>query len=613
MGRFLVLATISVLFSACGGNGNDKSQQVQLPDPPAAPVVSVSADIKQLIFSWDAVATATHYRLLENPDGHSGFTQVGADIPGAESSITRDIAVHLYDWVNALYLVQACNAGGCTDSMQVSSTELMLETIGYFKAFDTEAEDYLGRSVALSADGATLVAGGFRGAYVFRLDEDGWYEQAFITGSNWESGDGFADSVAVDFGGDTIAIGASAEGSNATGINGDQTDNSAPGSGAVYVFRFEESAWVQQAYIKASNTEAGDRFGARLALSAGGETIAIAAPLEDSRATGIDGDQYDDLDEPCRGESGAVYVFRFDGTDWYQQAYVKASNTGIGDARRYDPVLDCIDGDYFGEDVTLSADGDTLAVGALFESGFSTGVNGDQSNGIDVENNSGAAYVFRFDGDSWSQQAYIKPSAASGGWYLFGARVALDATGTVLAVSAPGDSNVADGPVNEPPTKLNNLAPESGALYLLRFDGTSWFHDAYFKASYAEDSDELGVNVALSGDGSTLAVASIGEDSNARGVGGDYVDNSADGSGAVYVFRFDGTSWSEPVYVKASNTEAHDWFGVGVGHNFSKALSLRADGTTMAVGAPGEDSSATGINGDQTDNSAEDSGAVYVY
>jgi hypothetical protein len=589
-----------------------RTVRVVLPPPPAAPQVSVEGDIKQLIFNWDEVVSADHYRLMENADGHSGFTQVGDDIPVGTLSATRDIAVHLHDWVNALYLVQACNLGGCTGSTQVSNADVMLDTIGYFKASDTTAEDFIGRSVSLSADGSTLVIGGIRGAYVFRNDENGWYRQAFITGSNSEAGDSFASWISIDAAGNTVAIGAAGEDSNATGINGNQADNSASSAGAVYVFSFEEAGWIQQAYIKASNTEAGDRFGARLALSADGGTLAISAPMEDSRATGINGDQYDDDGRTCYGDSGAVFVFRFDGTDWYQQAYVKASNTGIGAVERYDPVLTCFEGDYFGEGVALSADGDTLAVGALFESGFSAGVNGDQSNGFDVANNTGAAYVFTFDQGSWSQQAYIKPSAASGGWYLFGARVALDGTGTVLAVSAPGDSNSA-APVNEPPVILNGLIQESGALYLLRFDGETWFHDAYFKASNAEEGDELGVNVALSADGNILAAASIGEDSSALGVGGDSFDNSADGAGAVYVFRFDGAAWLDPAYVKASNTEAQDLFGVGAGLNFSKALTLSADGTTMAIGAPGEDSGATGTSGDQSDNSAEQSGAVYVY
>ena len=56
-------------------------------------------------------------------------------------------------------------------------------------------------------------------------------------------------------------------------------------------------------------------------------------------------------------------------------------------------------------------------------------------------------------------------------------------------------------------------------------------------------------------------------------------------------------------YVKASNTGSGDFFGSSV------ALS----GDTLVVGAPGESSNATGINGNQSNNSVSDSGAVYVY
>ena len=95
------------------------------------------------------------------------------------------------------------------------------------------------------------------------------------------------------------------------------------------------------------------------------------------------------------------------------------------------------------------------------------------------------------------------------------------------------------------------------------------------------------------------------EDSNATGVNGNQADNSASDSGAVYVFTRSGSSWSQQAYVKASNTEANDNFGISV--------ALSADGNTLAVGAYGEDSNATGINGNQADNSASSSGAVYVY
>jgi hypothetical protein len=55
---------------------------------------------------------------------------------------------------------------------------------------------------------------------------------------------------------------------------------------------------------------------------------------------------------------------------------------------------------------------------------------------------------------------------------------------------------------------------------------------------------------------------------------------------------------------KASNTEADDLFG---------GVSLSAEGDTLAVGAVDEDSNATGVNGDQADNSASAAGAAYLY
>ena len=75
--------------------------------------------------------------------------------------------------------------------------------------------------------------------------------------------------------------------------------------------------------------------------------------------------------------------------------------------------------------------------------------------------------------------------------------------------------------------------------------------------------------------------------------------------GAVYLFLFDGTDWYQHAYVKASNTEFGDGFG--------GAVALSSDGRRMAVGAPGEDSNASGFSGVQSDNSTPDAGAVYLY
>jgi len=98
-------------------------------------------------------------------------------------------------------------------------------------------------------------------------------------------------------------VGATGEASAATGIDGNQGDNSASASGAVYVFTRTNGVWNQQAYVKASNTEARDLFGFSLAI--GGDTLAVGALFEASAATGINGNQSDN----SAPSSGAAYVF----------------------------------------------------------------------------------------------------------------------------------------------------------------------------------------------------------------------------------------------------------------------------------------------------------------
>src|SRR2546422_3735860 len=75
-----------------------------------------------------------------------------------------------------------------------------------------------------------------------------------------------------------------------------------------------------QAYVKASNTDAGDDFGFAVALSSDGNTLAVGVPGEASVATGIGGDQTNN----AAASAGAVYVYIRSGTTWTQQAYIKA-------------------------------------------------------------------------------------------------------------------------------------------------------------------------------------------------------------------------------------------------------------------------------------------------
>ena len=394
-------------------------------------------------------------------------------------------------------------------------------------------------------------------------------QQAYLKASNTEAGDRFGDAVSLS--GDTLVVGALFEDSNATGANGDGTDNSASGSGAAYVFTRSGGVWSQQAYLKASNTEAGDRFGGAVSLS--GDTLVVGAVAEDSNATGVNGDETDN----SASDSGAVYVFTRSGTTWSQQAYLKASNTGAGDL--------------FGDVVSLS--GDTLVVGAVAEDSNATGVNGDETD--NSASDSGAVYVFTRSGTTWSQQAYLKASNTGAG-DLFGDVVSL--SGDTLVVGAVAEDSNAIG-VNGDGTDNSTL--DSGAAYIFTRSGTTWSQQAYLKASNTEALDYFGDFVSLSGD--TLVVGAHGEDSNAIGVNGSQADNSASGSGAAYVFTRSGGVWNQQAYLKASNTEAGDLFGY--------AVSLSED--TLVVGAYAEDSNATGVNGNQADNSASVSGAAYIF
>jgi len=232
-------------------------------------------------------------------------------------------------------------------------------------------------------------------------------QAAYIKASNAEAADHFGcggaldghtgNSVAISADGNTMAIGAHQESSNAKGVNGNQNNNAAYASGAVYVFTRTANSWAQQAYIKASNAGQSDNFGVVVALSGDGNTMAVSAHFEASAAKGVNGNQNDD----SLPQAGAVYVFGRTGNTWAQQAYLKASNTGRA-AVPGNPE-DWGDGDQFGFSLALSGDGNTVSVGAISEDSTAAGINNIQTD--DSQNSAGAVYVFTRTGASWAQQA----------------------------------------------------------------------------------------------------------------------------------------------------------------------------------------------------------------
>src|SRR5262245_19769643 len=127
-------------------------------------------------------------------------------------------------------------------------------------------------------------------------------------------------------------------------------------------------------------------------------------------------------------------------------------------------------------------------------------------------------------------------------------------------------------------------------------DTSGWKQTANVKPPGKREAVQFGHAVAISADGATMAVGVPMDD------GG---DNAMFSAGAVYVFSRPGARWTQQAYLRASNREADDQFGF--------AVTLSADGNTLAVSAPFEDSNAAGVNGNQKDNSIKNSGAAYVF
>lgn len=554
--------------------------------------------IRTLRFSWTDSPGSSHYKLMENPDGESGFTQVGSDIPQGTETLALEIP--LLSRFNAEYLLQSCNSLGCVDSSTLTIDAGLNNMIGYIKPDELHHAPFFGSDVSLSADGNTMAVGAgsarqFTGGggnkvgivYVFtKTDVGHWQLQQRLRASNFGSDDGFGGAVSLSADGNTLVIGASREDSASAGINGDGTDNSSSNAGAAYIFTLSDGTWTEQAYLKASNTGASDNFGHSVSISDNGSIVAIGAFLESSSSSGVNGEDNNDANR-----SGAVYVFSREGETWQQDAFIKASNvTG---------------GDRFGVSVSLDGEAQTLAIGSREEDNGATGVTAGLFTGNDVaaKKDSGAVYVFTRDGSNWTQEAYIKASNAEQDDH-FGKEVSLSRDGNSLAVAATEEDSLSTGINGD---QEDNNAVDSGAVYVFSRTEGLWAQQAYLKASNTDAGDGFGTGLSLSENGDVLAVGATSEASNATGINGNEFDNTA-ASGAAYVFRRTGSEWAQHAYLKATNTDAGDGFGV--------AISLSSDGETLAVAANAEDGTATGTQAsaeEQADNDGSNTGVVYLY
>lgn len=522
-------------------------------DPPAAPSVQVTvgSDLKTLVFDWDRVPGAQFYQIHYKPGVNAGFAPLGGKIQAPQTGARVAVPAHRLDWPNARYIVSACNARRCRDSAEISVADQMPAVIGYVKASNSEMDDQFGRSVLLSDDGKTLV------------------------------------------------VNAGLESSNATGVNGDQSNNDSQYSGAVYVFRQEADSWRQEAYLKGDVNNPDQFFGwgypvgsRALAVSADGNLVAVGAPGEMRDA---------------RSYVGAVYVFaRAADGSWSQAQKLQA------------PVPAATD--FYGASVDLSHDGNTLKVTSLLPR--------------DGEGNpEGRHHVYTRVGGVFVHEKILAPPTA--GWFCMGARLSGDGetivSGCINYSGVAGPDRVItrkrhggswDVVANLPGEYFANevaLTPDGTRLAMRhaygtfsevrtwQWTGSEWSATGVIPEAVRSDGNSWASSLAWDREGRHLAIGDSLSQVSGAGVSNEIQPKAESGSfGAVFLYeRVDAGGWTLKRQIKSPNSEAGDTFG--------RDVSLSGDGEVLAVSAIGEDSVATGIDGDQSNNAADEAGAVYLY
>jgi trimeric autotransporter adhesin len=516
---------------------------------PAAPQVTVGSEIKQLRFDWSRSPRAQFYKLLKNPDGHSGFTQVGRDIKRSRTTAVDNIAVHLHDWKDARYIVAACNARGCTNSPEISTPHLMLDAIGYIKSEQPKFADFFGERISLSENGRTLAVRSRDESgtvWIFRRDSKGsWTQEDLPLLEVRQPGSEFGFSLQLSADGRTLAVGALR-----FNVPGGPTqtfcDSQGGGCvewgahGAVHVFRRSHNgSWAQEAFLHAPQLRVGQTFGLDLALSGDGKTLAVGS-LAGS------------------GDETEHYLLRRTGSGWQNVAVIRPVQH---EGRCFDPAL--------------SGDGSSLFLGC-------------DVNDPDNQTRTGQEIQLRKrSGSDWPLIARLPYSIPRSESFEFAYSV--DRTGRILAIR----EWVAD-------VTTVSIYTRAGV------NSNSWMLQA--RLNEAAPNTPFPVfgrnNVVLSGDGRTLVVGDFDESSGGAGVL-EGPEPAGVRSGGAYVFRRSGEIWNLKSLVKASNPDSGDGFGV--------PLAVSGTGNTIAISARGESSAATGINGEQSDNSLPAAGAVYLY
>ncbi len=269
-----------------------------------------------------------------------------------------------------------------------------------------------------------------------------------------------------------------------------KTVNSYTEAGQVKIFKNLSGTWTQIGQ-NLNGTSSYDHFGSSLSLNANGDIIAIG--ITNSHAGGIYG--------------GIVKVFQ----------YISGSWTQIGN-----DIIRENSTDFFGDTVSLSADGYVLTVGAP-----------------EASNSKGYVKTYHYDGNNWTQQGQ-KISGNNDGDY-FGKKVDIDASGTKIIIGAPN------------------------AGYVKTYQNISGTWMQLGTTLTGNTNDGFGSTVSISGNGNRIAIGAWANE-----------DGGGAWNGQIKVFENNNGTWQQI----GGNINGNSCDNLGL------SVSLNTGGNILAAGAP---------------------------
>ena len=353
----------------------------------------------------------------------------------------------------------------------------------------------VGNTVAIGAynnDGAGIDAGHVR---IFQWNGNAWIKKGGdIDGEAAEDHAGFSVSMSSD--GNTLAIGAP------------YNDDGGNGSGHVRIYQWNGNVWMKKGTDIAGET-AGDWSGWSVSLSSDGNTVAIGTPYNDG--SGFD--------------AGQVRIYQWNGNVWVQ----KGSD-----------IDGEVSSDLSGYAVSLSSDGNTVAIGARENDGGGF--------------NAGHVRIYQWSGGIWVQ----KGSDIDG-------EAVLDNSGISVSLSADGNTVAIGAYWND------GGGTDAGHVRIYQWNNNAWIQKGSDIDGEATD-DWSGYSVSLGSDGNSVAI------------GARFNDGAGSSAGHVRIYQWNGSGWLQ---------KGNDIEGESPGGQSGYSVSMNSAGTTVATSAIFNDGTGT--------------------